>query len=199
MAGMIPVVGLALLFGGCTGSLSDKQRAQLSCVSLDPNVNIQEFVYSGGQSQAAFLLGGIVGTAIGRAAGMERTEKDEILDVMREHKIDIKQIMVAEFEKELAAKPKFPPRVAAGGDARFRFKMTCMLAQKAFSKKMAPEFYLWGWLDTQDGGTLWKGSTWVNQHIQGHTHAEYVQNPELLREVYTQACAMLAKKLAKGL
>ncbi|OHB74984.1 MAG: hypothetical protein A2Z25_12440 [Planctomycetes bacterium RBG_16_55_9] len=168
-------------------------------MSIDPNVNIKDFRYSGGKDMAAFLVGGIVGVAAGRALGLERTEQDEIIDVMQNNDIDIKKIMVSEFKKELAKKSDFPPLVDEGGDAQFQFEMSCMLAVGAFTNRMKPEFYLWASLKDTNGKTIWKRNEWENEHIKGYTHKQYVENPEFLREVFQEACSILSKRLCKTL
>ena len=85
------------------------------------------------------------------------------------------------------------------GDAQFQFEMSCMLALGFLTNRMRPEFYVSASLIDTNGKAVWKRSEWENEHIRGYTHKQYVENPELLREVYQQACVMLSKKLCKTL
>ena len=131
--------------------------------------------------------------------GADTSEKGQILQVMRENGIDIGQIMISEFEQQLATKPDFPRRVREGGDAEFHCEVGYALAQGVLSSKLKPELYVWAKLTDRDDKIIWKSYQWVNQHLTGYKHDEYMQNPELLRQVLQQACAVVAKKFAKSL
>jgi hypothetical protein len=199
----VVLIVLIMFFGGCSASLSDQDRARLSCVSIDPAVKIKGFTYFGGKGKACTVVGGIlagpVGAAAGSVAGADRPEKDQILNLMRKNNIDIGQIMTSELEKQLAVKPDFPTRVTADGDAQFHFEIGYALASGLFSGKLKPELYVWANLKDRNGKTLWKSYQWVNEGLNGYTHKEYMQNPESLREVFQEACAIVAKKLARKL
>jgi len=201
--GLIALMGLTTLLGGCGKALRDADRSRLTSVSIDPAPTIKNFKYFGGKGKAATVLGGVVagpaGAALGSVSGAGRSEKAEMLDLMLENNIDIGQIMASELEKQLAVKSDFPPRVATGGDATFHFEIGYALASGPFSSTLKPELYVWASLEDKDGKILWKSYHWANDGLKGYKHQEYVENPELLREVLIQACGVVAKKMAKSL
>ena len=199
----IAIIALAIFLGGCGTGLKEADRARLCSVSIDPTVKIKGFTYFGGKGKLATVVGGVVagpaGAAAGSVAGADTSEKGQILTLMRENGIDIGEIMIAEFEKQLSTKSDFPPRVSEGGDATFHFEIGYALAQGVFSSELKPELYVWANLKDRDDKVIWKSYQWVNQHLTGYKHDEYMQNPELLCQVLEQACAVVAKKFAKSL
>ena len=193
---LVILAGLAVLPGGCGTSLKEADRARLSSVSIDPAVNIKGFTYFGGKAKLAAMVGGIPASVVVSALA---PEKGEILQLMEKNHIDIGQILAAEFEKQLAAKPGFPQLVKEGGDAQFRFELSYGLSQSLLASRLKPELYVWANLKDNEGKTIWKSRKWANQHLPGYKHREYVQNPELLRQVLQEASAVVAKKFAETL
>jgi hypothetical protein len=143
------------------------------------------------------FIGGVVAGTVVSARNPE-----EIVRIMEEHNIDVGQILVAEFKEEVAAIPDFPPIVAENDDAEFCFEIVCGLESPLLSGKLKPSLVVTVQLNGRDGKKLWENTADIYNSkgkLKVYKHKEYVENPEHLREVFGQACEIIARKFAKNL
>jgi hypothetical protein len=188
----------ALSLSGCgQPRLSKKVRANLSCTCIRPVVKTGDFFYFGGRAKTATVVGTLAGGLIGGVVAGTMVEKgsnpakEEILRAMREHNIDVGQIMLSEFKEQVQAIPGFPPIVTDKADGEFCFEVKCGLESPLLSGKLKPMFTFVVQLNGPDGEKLWKNTADVYKakgKLKGYTHKEYIENPERLREVFSQAC-----------
>jgi hypothetical protein len=121
----------------------------------------------------------------------KQSDATRIKDAMIKSHIDLQEIVINEFEKQLKASNLFSS-VTVGGNAYPMFKLSITYygfqPSAAFSDKLSPYFWSKGVLVNADNSILWEKTKNTNPSdypaFPGYTLEEYVSDPELLRKAY---------------
>jgi hypothetical protein len=190
---------LCLLLGACvTTKLAGESESSIRTISLDTKVKVPENpIFIG---PAAML--GAIGGAITYKAGQRLAE------YMRQNEVDIGEIVLEEFEKQVKEHPRFVSKQFVHGtdnvDARFELEVASFgLSQiHGLSSQYRPILNVQARLISAQGKKLWERYDFVtaaNSSIPSLTSDEYFSNPAHLREAYKEVANRVVALLMKNL
>ncbi|MFT3922029.1 MAG: hypothetical protein QM778_05810 [Myxococcales bacterium] len=192
----------ASMLSACAHSvrLTRDQRSTLRSVSVRTEVKMPAGMFYSGQKDA--LVQGMLGPVVGGVVGSKIADKAEtaLLRVMHESGIDVGQLAREQFQSALDGSRLFAAVTSESSDAEFVLTVNLYgLAQKgAFASELRPMLNITGTLVRPDGTVLWKDSAYVT-NMSGETHGstlkEYLEDPERLRQAFTDASNLVARDL----
>jgi hypothetical protein len=143
----------------------------------------------------------------GREAAIESGGKpnDRIAAIMQSHRIDAAAIVQAEFAKALSEAGHIVATTGDAVDATIEITVESYGLQPADrdSHPLYPAMQATAKMTRIDGAALWRESEYVmpltTGNSGGHRYSEYVQQPERLRETWSNASGILGRALVATL
>lgn len=202
------VGALCLLLSACasTTKLVSEHELATRNVSFDRNVKIPEKAYYHGPAQtAAGVLFGPLGVLVAHAT---MTNDKLIMDYMKNHGIDIGNIVLEEFEKQVKVHPKFANKQFSSdpnySDARFIVEVRIYgLTQKhGYSSEYRPVLGVAARLVSAKDEKLWEHYDYItamNDSVPGRPFDEYFQDPKIMSEAYKAVSERVVALLMENL
>lgn len=200
------VVGAAAsFFQGCASqSLSPSVIRTVSVQKRSQMPQQKQIIYAtSGQTAAvvtSVVAGGLVGGAIAAAvsSGVTADERVLIRERFLETGADPGLILANEWERQLQAY-QFYPVVPAGGDAEFRIEIR-QIGLSGSGRRLYPDLTGEAKLVRRDGTVLWQEESDADGKdervaMRGYSFAEYMADPNLMREAFTKAAEVFSREL----
>ena len=118
---------------------------------------------------------------------------DVVTYVMEKSEIDVRKIVLNEFEKQIRSAGLFSEIVYEEKnypELRLSIFIYGFAQPHGLSKQLKPLLGIEGILVSQDNSILWKNSDYVTNlsgQTPSHTVEEYINNPELMRKAFHRA------------
>ncbi len=200
---------LVVLVTGCAGvpmKMTEESFTSIESIGMETEVtwNEQSPEYYSAGTNLGHALGGIASMAIADSAA---STKEEILaEKMQESGISLAEIARQEFDLQLSASQDLHTKLTNNADAQTRFEVSIvrwgLRAKSAFSAKLKPVFVVSVNLLDSEGNSLWRIISQVtefNGDTSAHNFGEYLENPQLLEDAFTQAIQITMNKVGQKL
>lgn len=200
------LIGLAaVLLGACAGPrLSEAERKGLRSVSVSREVAMPAYptVVGPAANTSGMLFG-----PIGMAVQMNRENEDSLLfqKHLYENRIDVKQIVRAEFLRQLESSGKLPPLVAEGGDALVTLAVESYglgpgFSMRPINKPLRPTLRVVA-TATREGKTIWQKTDYITNlsDLPAYQINDYYNNPDKTRAGLEQAAKVVATGLVSDM
>lgn len=202
------LVAMTIVLSGCAGAPTVKfnqaNKSLIKSVQVKKDVSLPpEIFYQGRAQSIGMAIGGIAGYAIAQAGA---SDKELIQQVLKQHNINVGEIVASSFASQLRESGKFA--LTDGGnneDAQFQFEVVMYgLGQtQGFATTLYPTLGVNGSLKTKDGKVLWQKYEHISplnkENTIGAEPEAYARNPELLRQAFTKAASALTKRFIESL
>jgi hypothetical protein len=189
---------------GCVSQkpLTKKDKESIRSVSINKEVKMpDDFLYMG-PAQAWGAAGGLIGAVAGKSD--ERSAKAQIIAVMQEKQIDLKQISREQLEAELLRANVFPSVLSEGGDTEIKLEVRLwgFVQKNSFSAQLKPTLGITASLVNLNGTVFWQKYDYItafNDQTPEHTIEEYLQNPQLIHEAFNTSAKIISEGLVKDI
>ncbi len=203
---ILSVVLMALTVTSCgmANNLTSETFAKISTVSVSKEITgVTRASYYGAGENAAFALGGIIGSV---AAGDSNMSKSEMLTLaLKKNKIDLRAKVYQRFLQEIKNHELFGGKlVRSGSNATFHLEIYKygLYAKGPFSSKMEPEVGIRATLKDKSGQKIWTNFAYVTAlNFKGHEYTleEYFSDPSKLNKAYDAAIEKAITSLMKSI
>jgi hypothetical protein len=192
---------------GCAGapsiSANAADRARIGAVRIDPAIEIAPKPFYNGRAQAFAAIGGAVGAALKVEAAKDSLDaQSALLITMRDHHIDLGELLRAQFARagEATTSLRFvADGVPVDGVVSMKVEIWGLGQTQGLSATLYPTLGVSATLKRPDGTIVWQKYQYVTplkkENDEGHTLEEYVANPELLRKVFDTASGIVSRML----
>jgi hypothetical protein len=208
---LLSVVACVAAISGCASSMSyqqhDKTNVQPVLISKEVPLPTMYYQGFGDVSMGAFFgLSGLLVEMIENSnKEVQPKPVDVVTYVLKKNKIDIREIVLKEFEKQIKASNLFS-EIATEGENYPKFNLSILMYGFAqphgLSKQLKPQLNLLGVLVNPDKSILWWSSAFVTNlsgQTTSHTLEEYLTDPELMREAFNRASEVVVTDLVNHL
>ena len=189
-------IALALLVASCgmANNLTDDALGNISTVSVHKEITGARYAsFYGAGENAAFALGGVIGSAAATDSNMSKGEK--LTMALEKQHIDIRAKYYQRFLQKLGRHPLFKGKLVRSGSgesAVFHLEVYKygLYASGPFSSKMEPEVGIRATLVDKQGNKLWTNFAYVTAlNFSGYeyTMEEYMKDPAKLNAAYDAA------------
>lgn len=193
---------------GCAGvpsvTMSAADRAQIKTVSMKTPATLPEDMFFHGRAQSFAAVGGAIGSAMAQSAPNE--PKQAILQLLSQHNISVQDILKTEFSNALESQGGLKLQRGeepANADMSLVINVYGFGQTQGFSALLHPMINVSAVLKKPDGSVAWQKTDFVtplnDANKPGYEFAEYVQNPELLRQAFTNVSRIVSQMLVKEL
>jgi hypothetical protein len=188
-----------VILSACATSfaLTQEELASIESVTISQEVPMPDSVeYLGSREKVWGLCCFLVGDVIAEP-GRKRTAT-RIQDAMNRSHIDVREIVLTEFEKQLRESRLFK-EVIVGGDGYPRFKLKIIhhgLTVVRLADQLLPYIRMEGVLVKSDQTTIWRKKVGLvftlgeDKRIPTQTLEEYLKDPELIRKGFSVVAAI---------
>jgi len=188
------------LLNGCASSVALNKQIQKTKqpVTLSQDVSLPGKMYYQGfgdlSMAPAFGISGLLVEMSERGREKSHVKPvDVVTYVMEKSEIDVRKIVLNEFEKQIRSAGLFSEIVYEDKnypELRLSIFIHGFAQPHGLSKQLKPLLGIEGILVSQDNSILWKNSDYVtnlNGQTPSHTVEEYISNPELMRKAFHRA------------
>ena len=183
----------AFVLSACVGSapLTAKNRASIQSISVSDQVKMPDVMFYRGPEYA-------LGALKVPVEYVEKSIGEVIQHLMREHKIDVAQMVRDQFIKELEKHRLFNPIVTEGGDAELKLTIRIYGFAYEMSSQLKPMLGVEGSLIKSNDTILWKKYGYVtnlSKETPPNTLGRFIDNPKLMREAFAVAAQIVVEDL----
>jgi hypothetical protein len=179
--------------------------AAIKTAHIGNDVPLPEKMFFQGRAQSIGMgVGGAIGGAIADKVS-KKEPPDQILEIMREHKIDLPSIIKSEFAKAMQTAGHIVAVDDMAGDVKIDLAVVMYgLGQRqGFSAVLYPVLRVEAKMTRADGMVIWQKEDYITplnkENSGGHTFEEYVQQPELLRATWTNIAGITSREVLRSL
>ena len=183
----------AFVLSACAGSvpLTAKNRASIQSISVSEQVTMPDVMFYRGPEYA-------LGALKVPVEYVEKSIGEVIQRLMREHKIDVAQMVRDQLIKELEDHRLFNSIVAEGGDAEVKLAIVTYGFAYEMSSRLKPMLGVEGTLITSNDTVIWKKYGYVtnlSKETPSNTLGQFIDNPQLMREAFAAATQIVVADL----
>lgn len=180
----------SLILGGCAANrpLEEADRARLTAIWINPNVEVSpQMYYMGPGSSVGFLFGAVGGVATALA---NLSPGEQFRQFAESHGIAIDRIVREEVIRafQVSGKPKLVDAPGSGTTVLvIKVPIYGFSIPHGFSGRLVPAVNIECTLIDAQGKTIWRAHdsvTPLGSPVEGHTPEEYRANPALIEEVW---------------
>jgi hypothetical protein len=193
MARLLTTAGCvcSLILGGCAANrpLEEADRARLTAIWINPNVEVSPQMYYMGPGSSVGFLFGAVGGVVTALANLSPGE--QFRQFAESHGIVIDRIVREEVIRafQVSGKPKLVDDASGSGATTLVIKVPIygFSIPHGFSGRLVPAMSIECTLIDAQGKTIWRAYdsvTPLGNPVEGHTPEEYRANPALIEEVW---------------
>jgi len=204
------LVAIALALTGCVGApkvgMSADARERTKSIRIVSSVQMpsEMFFHGKAQSCAMAMSGGALGAAVCPKSSKE--PPDQILEAMNTNNISLPDIIRTEFQKAVTSRGVFAMAEndqAADADLVLAVNVYGLGQTQGFSSLLYPVLNVSATLRKSDGTVAWQNTDFVtpqnSANTGGHEFQQYLQQPELLRETWTNVAQIVSGMLLDDL
>jgi len=183
----------AFVLSACVGSvpLTAKNRASTQSISVSEHVTMPDVMFYRGPEYA-------LGALKVPVEYIEKSIGEVIQQLLREHKIDVAQMVRDQFIKGLEDQRLFNSIVTEGGDAELKLTIRIYGFGYEMSSQLKPMLGVEGTLITSNDTVLWKKYGYVtnlSKETPPNTLGQFIDNPKLMREAFAVATQIVVEDL----
>jgi hypothetical protein len=201
------VIAMVTMATGCVGlssiELSETDRAQIKTVKIRADSKMPDMFFHDERKSLAFS-GGLVGAIV--AQTMYNDPEAQILASMKNNKIDIPTIVRSEFSMAMQTQRDFQvveSHTSADAEMVLFVNVYGLGQANGFSSLLYPLLNLSASLRKPDGTVVWQRTDHVGtlnkENTGGHTSDDYIRNPDLLRQTWSNAAGIVSRMLVREL
>lgn len=202
------LTGIIITMAGCVGlskvEMSPSDQAHTRTIHVRVEDRLPEDMFFHGTAQSVGGAFGVVGALAGMA--LSETPKAQIISAMENNGIKLPIILQKEFANAVQSTGEFQVVDSQSlSDAEMLLIVNIYgLAQShGFNSNLYPMLNVSGSLRKPDGTVIWQRTesmTALNeQNDKGYEFDQYMENPERLREVWSNASRIVSRMLVREL
>lgn len=205
----VSLVAIALALAGCVGApkvgMSTDARERTKSIRIVSSVQMPSEMFFHGKAQScAMAMGG--GALAAACPKSPKEPTDQILETMNTNNISLPDIIRTEFQKAVTSRGLFAVAEndqAADAELVLAVNVYGLSQTQGFSSLLYPLLNVSATLRKSDGTVAWQNTDFVtalnSANTGGHEFQQYLQQPELLRETWTNAAQIVSGMLLDDL
>ncbi len=197
------IITISFLISGCASGppkMAISESVQITSVSINPQVTVPEEVYYLGPGFGVGMLFGAVGAAVSSAKDVPA--KDQIAAYAEQHDIDIGEIVHTAFAETMRKAQKYPINDNSTTAISLNINLYGLSIPHGFSGKLVPILIVTGEMQDQSDTVIWRGKESVlalGGPAKPVKLEEIKNDPDVLRNIWTQAAQQVASELVANM